>query len=106
MKTSTKKLEYQREYRTANRDRILAYQKSYREKRKSANPDYMKTYMKKWRQSQKKESLALTKLMLLYMCDRITVDAVKEILKPICERHSSFYPSEPTPQDAGTQSVG
>jgi len=106
MKASAKKLDYQREYRKVNRDRILAYQKSYREKRRSSNPDYMKTYMKQWRNNQKKQDLALTKLMLLYTCDRITVEAVKEILQRICEKYASYYSQQPTPPAAGTQSVG
>ena len=83
MKTKPHKLEYQKAYRQTNRERILAYQKAYREKRKQSNPTYMSEYMKSWRQNQKKYDLALNKLLLLYWSDRLTVEAVKEILQPL-----------------------
>lgn len=103
MKTKPHKLEYQKAYRQANRERILAYQKTYREKRKQSNPSYMSEYMKNWRQDQKKYDLALTKLMLLYACDRITVEAVKEILQPICKKYEDH---SPLPEEVQTQAVG
>jgi uncharacterized protein YeeX (DUF496 family) len=87
MKTKPHKLEYQKAYRQTNRERILAYQKAYRERRKQSNPRYMAEYMKNWREGQKRYDLALTKLLLLYSCDRLTVEAVKEILQPIYAKY-------------------
>jgi len=84
MKTKPNKLEYQRTYRKTNRERILAYQKGYRERRKQANPGYMAEYMREWRKGRRQYDIALYNLMRLYICDQITVDAVKEILQPIC----------------------
>lgn len=97
MKTKPHKLEYQRAYRQANRERIHAYQKEYRERRKQANPGYTAEYMRNWRKGQKKYDIALYKLMHLYVCDRITVEAVKEILQPICvsyEAQVSVVPND------------
>jgi hypothetical protein len=103
MKTKPHKLEYQRAYRQANRERILAYQKAYRERRKQDNPTYMSEYMKNWREGQKKYDLALNKLMLLYACDRITVEAVKEIMQPLCKRYED---QSPQPEEVQTQTIG
>lgn len=83
MTTNQNKLEYQRVYRQANRERILAYQKQYRMRRKQSNPNYMAEYMRQWRKEQKKYDIALYKLMNLHACDRLTIEAVKEILQPI-----------------------
>lgn len=97
MKTKLNKLEYQRAYRQTNRDRILAYQKEYRQRRKQANPGYMAEYMRNWRRGQKRYDLALYKLMHLYSCDRLTIEAVKEILQPICDfqnQNGSVVPND------------
>jgi uncharacterized protein YeeX (DUF496 family) len=101
MKTKPHKLEYQRLYRQTNRERILAYQKAYREKRRLSHPTYMSSYMKNWRQGQKKQDLALTKLLLLYACDKITVEAVKEILQPIYVKYEDRIPEPEVTQGVG-----
>ena len=101
MKTKPNKLEYQRAYRQANSARIHAYQKEYRERRKQTSPGYMAEYMRGWRKSQKQYDIALNKLMLLYVCDQITIEAVKEILQPICK--AKLESSVPDDDRAGVQ---